>query len=86
MKNKTFIIAEVGPNHNGSLKLAQKMIKQIANNDLDKADDTYTSLESEHRNSPLLETSLLILINAHMDEEEYALSNFYLDEYTKIQN
>ena len=30
MKNKTFIIAEVGPNHNGSLKLAQKMITQIA--------------------------------------------------------
>ncbi len=60
-----------------------KMIKQIANNDLDEADDTYTSLESEHRNSPLLETSLLILINAHMDEEEYSLSNFYLDEYTK---
>ena len=24
MKNKTFIIAEVGPNHNGSFKLAQK--------------------------------------------------------------
>ena len=30
MKNKTFIIAEVGPNHNGSFKLAQKMVKQIS--------------------------------------------------------
>ncbi len=60
-----------------------KMITQISNNNLDEADDTYTSLESEHRNSPLLETSLLILVNAHMNEEEYSLSNFYLDEYTK---
>ena len=25
-----------------------KMLKQIASSDLDKADDTYTSLESEH--------------------------------------
>jgi outer membrane protein assembly factor BamD len=25
----------------------------------------------------------LILVNAHIDEEEYALANFYLDEYIK---
>lgn len=60
-----------------------KMLKQIANSDLDAADDTYTSLESEHRNSPLIPTSLLILVNGHMAEEEYALANFYLDEYIK---
>ncbi|RXJ98786.1 outer membrane protein assembly factor BamD [Arcobacter sp. CECT 8986] len=60
-----------------------KMTKQIADFDLEAADDTFTSLESEHRNSPLLPTSLIILANAHMDEEEYALANFYLDEYIK---
>lgn len=60
-----------------------KMMKQIAMNDLDEADDTYTSLESEHRNSPYIPTALLILVNGHMDEEEYALANFYLDEYIK---
>lgn len=60
-----------------------KMTKEIESNDLETADDTYTSLESEHRNSPLLPSSLLILANAHMDEEEYALANFYLDEYIK---
>lgn len=60
-----------------------KMIEQISVNYLEDADDTYTSLESEHRNSPLLPTALLILANAHMDEEEYQLSNFYLDEYIK---
>jgi outer membrane protein assembly factor BamD len=60
-----------------------KMINQIKTGYLDDADDTYTSLESEHRNSPLLPTALLILANGHVDEEEYALANFYLDEYIK---
>ena len=60
-----------------------KMLTQIATNDLDEADDTYTSLESEHRNSPLIPTSLIVLVNAHIDQEEYALANFYLDEYIK---
>ena len=60
-----------------------KMLKEIAENDLDKADDTYTSLESEHRNTPYVPTAMLVLVNAHIDEEEYALANFYLDEYIK---
>lgn len=60
-----------------------KMIKEISTGFLEDADDTYISLESEHRNSPLLSTALLILANAHIDEEEYALANFYLDEYIK---
>lgn len=60
-----------------------KMMKQIASGDLDKADDTYTSLESEHRNSPFIPSAILILVNGHIDEEEYALANFYLDEYIK---
>lgn len=60
-----------------------KMLKQIASGDLDEADDTYTSLESEHRNTPFVPTAMLILVNAHIDDEEYALANFYLDEYIK---
>ncbi len=60
-----------------------KMIQQITTGYLEEADNTYTSLESEHRNSPLLPTALLILANGHIDEEEYELANFYLDEYIK---
>lgn len=60
-----------------------KMLTEISRGYLDQADDTYTSLESEHRNSPLIPTSLLILVNSHIEEEEYALANFYLDEYIK---
>ena len=60
-----------------------KMMKQISDGDLDEADDTYSSLESEHRNSPFIPSAMLILVNAHIDEEEYALATFYLDEYIK---
>ena len=35
MKNKVFIIAEIGPNHNGSYKRAFKMLKQLSNSGVD---------------------------------------------------
>jgi len=60
-----------------------KMIKQIANYNLDSADDTFTSLESEHRKSPLLPSAIMIIATAHMEEEEYAMANYYFDEYLK---
>ena len=61
----------------------EQITKEIKNQDLEKADDYFTSLSSEHVESPLLKTSMLILANAHMEEEEYILANFYLDEYIK---
>ncbi|QKF81263.1 outer membrane protein assembly factor BamD [Halarcobacter ebronensis] len=60
-----------------------QMMDEISTGFLEDADDTYISLESEHRNSPLLSTALLVLADAHMSEEEYELANFYLDEYIK---
>ncbi len=60
-----------------------KMLKQIAKNQLDAADDTYTSLESEHKKSPLLSSANILIATAHMDEEEYAMANYYFDEYLK---
>lgn len=60
-----------------------KMLKQIAMYDLEAADDTYISLESEHKNSPLIPTALLIIANSHIAEEEYELAKYYLDEYIK---
>ncbi len=60
-----------------------KILKQISMGQLDEADDTFTSLESEHRNSPLIAPSMMILVNSHMDEEEYEMANYYLDEYLK---
>ena len=60
-----------------------KMIKQISTYQLDQADDTYTSLESEHRNSPLLPSAIMIIATAHMEDEEYQMANYYFDEYLK---
>jgi len=60
-----------------------KMLKQISRYQLDAADDTYTSLEAEHRNSPLLESATLIIAQMHMQEEEYMMANYYYDEYLK---
>ncbi|WP_300362491.1 outer membrane protein assembly factor BamD [Hydrogenimonas sp.] len=61
----------------------QKMMKKIASGNLEKADNIFTSLESEHISSPLIPQAMLILMQAHMDNEEYLLANFYLDEYMK---
>jgi len=60
-----------------------KMINQISNYQLDDADNTFTSLESEHRNSPLLPSAIMIIAVTHMEDEEYALANYYFDEYLK---
>jgi len=60
-----------------------KMLKEISLNQLDKADDTYTSLESEHRKSPLLPSALMVIAITHMDEEEYELAVYYFNDYIK---
>ncbi len=57
--------------------------RSIGSGDLEKADKQYLSLRSEHMGSALLPTAMLALAMAHMDEEEYLLANYYLDEYLK---
>lgn len=61
----------------------EQIIADIKISDLESADKHYTSMASEHVASPLLEQILLILAQAHADEEEYILANYYLDEYMK---
>lgn len=61
----------------------KQMMGSVHEQDLEKADDYYTSLQSEHINSPLLPEAMLVLAKAHMDEEEYLLAEFYIDEYIK---
>ncbi|MDD3324965.1 MAG: outer membrane protein assembly factor BamD [Sulfurospirillaceae bacterium] len=61
----------------------EQIAKELKNQDLEKADDYYTSLSSEHVESPLLKEAMIVLANAHMQDEEYILANFYLDEYIK---
>ena len=60
-----------------------KIVQKLSLYQLDEADNAFVSLQSEHKNSPLVASSMLILANAHINEEEYQMANFYLDEYTK---
>jgi len=60
-----------------------KKIIENASSSLDKADNYYISLRSEHTHSPLLSTATLILANAHMEDGTYLMADYYLDEYLK---
>jgi len=61
----------------------KKIASSITNGSLDKADSYYISLKSEHVRSPLMPTAVMMLAHAHINEEEYLLANYYLDEYNK---
>ena len=61
----------------------KKIAQSIAKNNMDKADEYYISLKSEHMRSPLMPTAMMLLAHAHMNKEEYLLANYYLDEYNK---
>ncbi|MEA2099116.1 MAG: outer membrane protein assembly factor BamD [Campylobacterota bacterium] len=60
-----------------------KIIQQISNGNLEKADSYYASLQGEHIGSPLLPEATIILAIAHMHFEEYLLSEHFLNEYIK---
>ena len=60
-----------------------KIVQSVSDGNLDKADDYYASLQGEHIGSPLLPEATMILAIAHMYEEEYLLSEHFLDEYEK---
>ena len=60
-----------------------KIIEQVSKGDLESADNYYSSLQGEHIGSPLLPEATMILAIAHMQQEEYLLSEHFLDEYIK---
>lgn len=59
------------------------IIKALQLRDLERADELYTAMSSEHIADPLLENAQLILAQAHIDEEEYEMADFYLEENAK---
>jgi len=61
----------------------QAIVKEVASSNLDKADNYYISLRSEHMRSPLLPEATMELAQAHMQEHEYIMSDYYLDEYLR---
>ena len=61
----------------------KKIGNSISNGNMDKADAYYISLKSEHVRSPLMKTAIMMLAAAHMNNEQYLLSHYYLNEYNK---
>jgi outer membrane protein assembly factor BamD len=61
----------------------KKITQSIIRSNLDKADEYYLSLKSEHSRSPLLPTAIIMLAHGHMENEEYLMANYYFDEYNK---
>jgi outer membrane protein assembly factor BamD len=58
-----------------------KIIESISDSNLDKADDYYGSLQGEHIGSPLLPEATMILALAHMQNDEFILSEHFFNEY-----
>ncbi len=60
-----------------------KIVESISDGNIDKADDYYSSLQGEHIGSPLLPEATMILAIAHMHNEEYLLTEHFLNEYVR---
>jgi len=60
-----------------------KIIENVSEDNFDKADSYYASLQSEHAASPLLPEATMILAIAHMQYGEYLLSDHFFSEYIK---
>ena len=60
-----------------------KLVESVSDGNLDKADNYYSSLQSEHAGSPLLPEATMILAIAHMHYQEYLLSEHFFNEYVK---
>lgn len=61
----------------------EEIFKEIRYGNLESADTKFSSLQSEHVNSPLIPEAMLALGHAHMAEDEFILAEFYFDEYLK---
>ncbi|MCI6989314.1 MAG: outer membrane protein assembly factor BamD [Campylobacter sp.] len=60
-----------------------EILSDLKNKDFEQAEKHYVSFSSEHINSPLLEPTLLIMVQAYIEDEEYVKANEYIDEYIK---
>lgn len=59
----------------------EKIIIEISRGNLERADNYFNSLQSEHIASPLIGEALLMLSKAHMDNNEHLLAGFFANEY-----
>ncbi len=65
---------------NSDKKLYSKIYQNIAKKNLDGADDAYIKLKTNYENSQYLNSAADTLAVVHMQNSEYILANFYLQE------
>ncbi|MBW6487767.1 outer membrane protein assembly factor BamD [Sulfurimonas sp.] len=75
--------SSVGEYNKPAMYWYSKIVGNVSRGNLDQADYYYSSLQGEHIGSPLLPEATMILALAHMNHEEYLLSEHFLDEYIK---
>jgi outer membrane protein assembly factor BamD len=61
----------------------KEILGALSRNDMDSADSSFISLESEHIRSPILKEAILLMAQAYIKREEYLLADYYLDKYLK---
>lgn len=61
----------------------KEILNALSRNDVDSADSSYISLESEHIRSPILKEATLLMVQAYIKREEYQLADYYLDKYLR---
>jgi len=68
---------------NTDLQIHQQIKKDLINESFDKADNDFMSLEANYPGSPYIKSDLLALYLAHLQNKDYILANFYLNQYEK---
>ncbi|NPA10901.1 MAG: outer membrane protein assembly factor BamD [Epsilonproteobacteria bacterium] len=66
-----------------ALQTHNLIYKAVQNDNLDKADELFLTLEADYPASFYIKDDLLILYKAHKDYGEFELAKFYLNEYEK---
>jgi outer membrane protein assembly factor BamD len=61
----------------------EKIVESVGKGNMEKADDYFSSLQSEHIQSIFMPEAMLILADAHLQHDEYLLASYYYDEYLK---
>ena len=65
------------------LQIHEEIKKDLRSAFLDKADNDFMSLEADYPGSNYIKSDLLALYLAHLENEDYILAKFYLNQYEK---
>ncbi|WP_457560035.1 outer membrane protein assembly factor BamD [Caminibacter sp.] len=64
-----------------AITIHSKLVKAVKENNFDKADDLFLTMEAEHPTSIYIKQDLLILYLGHLNYGDFKLAKFYLNQY-----